>query len=173
MWGRLRCDDLDDNWWAMSKSFDYRIHHLACNLQVLNWYKSRTTLIKTIRCSHGQACKCIGCVKWNVMLSFNNGILKIEFVIFIFRTSLAIDLLIWTFHAGEMFTFGYAQTPPYITYRVISNDGVMHEPVHITVSEPIMMHDFAITENYAIFMDLPLHFKPKVWRLFKNYSPFT
>ncbi|KAK4253733.1 hypothetical protein QN277_010372 [Acacia crassicarpa] len=62
---------------------------------------------------------------------------------------------------GEMFTFGYSHTPPYITYRVISEDGYMHDPVPITISEPIMMHDFAITENYAIFMDLPLHFRPK------------
>ncbi|XP_059460089.1 carotenoid 9,10(9',10')-cleavage dioxygenase 1-like [Corylus avellana] len=62
---------------------------------------------------------------------------------------------------GEMFTFGYSDTPPYITYRVISKDGFMHDPVPITISEPIMMHDFAITENYAIFMDLPLYFRPK------------
>ncbi|XP_028796877.1 carotenoid 9,10(9',10')-cleavage dioxygenase 1 [Neltuma alba] len=62
---------------------------------------------------------------------------------------------------GEMFTFGYSHTPPYITYRVISKDGYMHDPVPITISEPIMMHDFAITENYAIFMDLPLYFRPK------------
>ncbi|GAB2289035.1 Dixin [Dionaea muscipula] len=62
---------------------------------------------------------------------------------------------------GEMFTFGYAHTPPYITYRVISKDGFMHDPVPITLPAPIMMHDFAITENYAIFMDLPLHFSPK------------
>nr|QCU55167.1 carotenoid cleavage dioxygenase [Camellia fraterna]QCU55169.1 carotenoid cleavage dioxygenase [Camellia fraterna] len=62
---------------------------------------------------------------------------------------------------GEMFTFGYSHTPPYITYRVISKDGFMHDPVPITIPEPIMMHDFAITENYAIFMDLPLFFKPK------------
>ncbi|KAL9371401.1 hypothetical protein Peur_036541 [Populus x canadensis] len=62
---------------------------------------------------------------------------------------------------GEMFTFGYSHEPPYVTYRVISKDGVMHDPVPITISEPIMMHDFAITENYAIFMDLPLYFRPK------------
>ncbi|CAA2951669.1 carotenoid cleavage dioxygenase 1 [Olea europaea subsp. europaea] len=62
---------------------------------------------------------------------------------------------------GEMFTFGYSQMPPYITYRIISKDGLMHDPVPITISDPIMMHDFAITENYAIFMDLPLYFKPK------------
>lgn len=61
-----------------------------------------------------------------------------------------------------MFTFGYSQAPPYITYRVISKEGVMQDPVPITVPDPIMMHDFAITENYAIFMDLPLYFRPKV-----------
>ncbi|KAM7512334.1 hypothetical protein LguiB_011209 [Lonicera macranthoides] len=62
---------------------------------------------------------------------------------------------------GEMFTFGYSHTPPYITYRVISKDGVMNDPVPITIAEPIMMHDFAITENFAIIMDLPLYFRPK------------
>ncbi|GMH30644.1 hypothetical protein Nepgr_032487 [Nepenthes gracilis] len=62
---------------------------------------------------------------------------------------------------GEMFTFGYSHEPPYITYRVVSKDGFMHDPVPITVPAAIMMHDFAITENYAIFMDLPLYFSPK------------
>ncbi|WZZ18346.1 hypothetical protein YC2023_111435 [Brassica napus] len=62
---------------------------------------------------------------------------------------------------GEMFTFGYSHMPPYLIYRVISKDGIMHDPVPITISEPIMMHDFAITENYSIFMDLPMHFRPK------------
>ncbi|KAI3934974.1 hypothetical protein MKW98_009893 [Papaver atlanticum] len=61
---------------------------------------------------------------------------------------------------GEMFTFGYALTPPYCTYRVISKDGYMLNPVPITLSEPTMMHDFAITENFTIFMDLPLNFRP-------------
>lgn len=75
-----------------------------------------------------------------------------------------------TLHAGEMFTFGYSQMPPYITYRIISKDGLMHDPVPITVSDPIMMHDFAITENYAIFMDLPLYFKPKVRGFHKNVN---
>lgn len=67
---------------------------------------------------------------------------------------------------GELFTFGYQiQDPslPYVTYRVISKDGVMGDPVPITPSGPVMMHDFAITEKYAIFMDHPLYFMPKVW----------
>ncbi|CAN1787690.1 Carotenoid 9,10(9',10')-cleavage dioxygenase 1, partial [Linum perenne] len=62
---------------------------------------------------------------------------------------------------GEMFTFGYSHEQPYVTYRVISKDGFMHDPVPITIPESVMMHDFAITENYAIFMDLPLYFRPK------------
>eukprot|EP00252_Welwitschia_mirabilis_P018991 TRINITY_DN4279_c0_g1_i1.p1 TRINITY_DN4279_c0_g1~~TRINITY_DN4279_c0_g1_i1.p1 ORF type:complete len:557 (+),score=58.52 TRINITY_DN4279_c0_g1_i1:179-1849(+) len=62
---------------------------------------------------------------------------------------------------GEMFTFGYQPTPPYITYRVVTKYGLMLDPVPITLEKPVMMHDFAITENYAIFMDVPLYFTPK------------
>ncbi|XP_068641023.1 carotenoid 9,10(9',10')-cleavage dioxygenase-like isoform X2 [Aristolochia californica] len=64
-------------------------------------------------------------------------------------------------YTDEMFTFGYSHTPPYVTYRVITKEGVMLDPVPITIPDPVMMHDFAITENYAIFMDLPLYFQPK------------
>ncbi|KAI3862333.1 hypothetical protein MKW92_039835, partial [Papaver armeniacum] len=62
---------------------------------------------------------------------------------------------------GEMFTFGCQLTPPYCTYRVIFKDGFMHDPVPITLAEPTIMHDFAITEKFAIFMDLTLKFQPK------------
>ena len=71
---------------------------------------------------------------------------------------------------GEMFTFGCSPMPPYLTYRVISKDGIMHDPVPITISKPVMMHDFAITETYAIFMDLPMHFRPEVLINFKGYT---
>jgi len=64
--------------------------------------------------------------------------------------------------SDEMFTFGYSHEPPYCTYRVITKDGAMLDPVPITIPESVMMHDFAITENYSIFMDLPLLFRPKV-----------
>ncbi|XP_031396017.1 carotenoid 9,10(9',10')-cleavage dioxygenase-like isoform X2 [Punica granatum] len=69
---------------------------------------------------------------------------------------------------GEMFTFGYSLGAPYVMYRVISRDGFMHNPVPITIPEPIMMHDFAITENYAIFMDLPLYLGPAMILKGKN-----
>ncbi|VAI11950.1 unnamed protein product [Triticum turgidum subsp. durum] len=61
----------------------------------------------------------------------------------------------------EMFTFGYSHEPPYCTYRIITKDGIMLDPVPITIPESVMMHDFAITENYSIFMDLPMFFRPK------------
>ena len=64
-----------------------------------------------------------------------------------------------------MFTFGSSNSPPYITYRVISKDGFMPDPVPIIISEPIKMHDFAITENYAIFRDLSLCVRGKVLNL--------
>ncbi|KAM6570635.1 hypothetical protein CsatB_018620 [Cannabis sativa] len=71
---------------------------------------------------------------------------------------------------GEMFTFGFSLiTHPYITYRVISKDGFMHDPIPITIPNPIMMHDFAITQNYAIFMDLPLIFRPEEMMKGKNF----
>ena len=47
----------------------------------------------------------------------------------------------------------------------------MLDPVPITIPESVMIHDFAITENYAIFMDLPLYFRPKVDNKNYKYSP--
>ena len=71
-------------------------------------------------------------------------------------------MFVFTLLSEEMFTFGYSHEPPYCTYRVITKEGAMLDPVPITISESVMMHDFAITENYSIFMDLPLLFRPKV-----------
>ncbi|GAB2244326.1 hypothetical protein Droror1_Dr00024454 [Drosera rotundifolia] len=62
---------------------------------------------------------------------------------------------------GEMFGFSCGFTPPFLTYVSVSKEGIMHDPVDISIPEPVLMHDFAITENYAIIMDLPLCFRPK------------
>jgi carotenoid cleavage dioxygenase-like enzyme len=51
---------------------------------------------------------------------------------------------------------------PYCTYQIFSKEGILMEPVPITIPEGIMIHDFAITENYAIFLDLSLLVNPKV-----------
>ncbi|MEA5619181.1 carotenoid oxygenase family protein [Cronbergia sp. UHCC 0137] len=57
---------------------------------------------------------------------------------------------------GEMMFFGYSFAPPYLHYGVVSADGELKGIVPIELPTAVMMHDFAITENYSIFMDLPL-----------------
>lgn len=59
---------------------------------------------------------------------------------------------------GEMITFGYGITPPFLSYSVVGTDGKASHQTEITIPKPIMMHDCAITENYTIFPDLPLVF---------------
>jgi len=59
---------------------------------------------------------------------------------------------------GEMLAFGYAPLPPYLTYLRVAADGTLAQVEPITVTGPTMMHDFNITENYVIFMDLPAVF---------------
>ena len=60
---------------------------------------------------------------------------------------------------GEMMFFGYSLVaPPYLHYGVVSPEGELLRTVPIELPMGVMMHDFAITENYSIFMDLPLTF---------------
>jgi carotenoid cleavage dioxygenase len=59
---------------------------------------------------------------------------------------------------GELIGFAYQQLPPYLVYLRISPDGKLVQTEEITVGGPTMMHDFAITEHHAIFMDLPVVF---------------
>ncbi|MCC5638556.1 carotenoid oxygenase family protein [Nostoc sp. CHAB 5844] len=61
---------------------------------------------------------------------------------------------------GEMVFFGYSFAPPYLQYGIVSAAGELLWTVPIEIPTPVMMHDFAITENYTIFMDLPLTFNP-------------
>jgi len=59
---------------------------------------------------------------------------------------------------GEMLAFGYYFLEPYLTYLRVSPTGEMVQNTVITVGGPTMMHDFNVTENYVIFMDLPAVF---------------
>lgn len=62
---------------------------------------------------------------------------------------------------GEMIMFGFAPiAPPYLEYSVISAEGKLLRTVPIDIPDPVMMHDFAITEHYTVFLDMPLTFKP-------------
>jgi len=59
---------------------------------------------------------------------------------------------------GELFGFGYNPLPPFLTYHRFSAAGELVQSEEIAVGGPTMIHDFAITETHAIFMDLPVVF---------------
>jgi carotenoid cleavage dioxygenase len=60
---------------------------------------------------------------------------------------------------GEMHFFGYELVaPPFVTYHVADAAGNLVHSQPIEVGGPTMVHDFAISRHYAIFMDLPVVF---------------
>jgi carotenoid cleavage dioxygenase-like enzyme len=59
---------------------------------------------------------------------------------------------------GELHLFGYDVVAPYLTYHRLSRDGELVETRAIDVPGPTMIHDFAITENHVIWLDLPAIF---------------
>lgn len=59
---------------------------------------------------------------------------------------------------GELHFFGYGLQPPFVTYHRLSADGKLDLSIPIDVPGPTMMHDFAITEHFVIWMDLPIVF---------------
>jgi carotenoid cleavage dioxygenase len=59
---------------------------------------------------------------------------------------------------GELLAFGYSPFEPYLRYLRVSADGVLVQTENITVGGPTMMHDFNVTRNNVIFMDLPAVF---------------
>jgi carotenoid cleavage dioxygenase len=56
---------------------------------------------------------------------------------------------------GEMMFFGYQPFRPYVRYSVANAKGAIVRTTPIDIPRPVMMHDFAITRKYTIFMDLP------------------
>ncbi len=59
---------------------------------------------------------------------------------------------------GELLFFGYNVIEPYLTYYRADAAGnlVQQEPIELT--GPSMIHDFAATKNYVIFMEMPVRF---------------
>lgn len=71
---------------------------------------------------------------------------------------------------GEMFFYGYQPVKPYIQYAVADAEGKIVHTVPIDIPRPVMMHDFAITAKYAVFMDLPMVFS--FGSILSSGSPF-
>jgi carotenoid cleavage dioxygenase-like enzyme len=59
---------------------------------------------------------------------------------------------------GELLAFGYGFLPPYLTYLRVSAAGELVQVTEIPVKGPTMIHDFNVTRNHVIFMDLPVVF---------------
>jgi len=59
---------------------------------------------------------------------------------------------------GELLAFGYSALEPYLRYLRVAADGQLVQSETITVGGPTMMHDFNVTRNHVIFMDLPAVF---------------
>jgi carotenoid cleavage dioxygenase len=58
----------------------------------------------------------------------------------------------------ELHFFGYGVLPPHLVYHVLDAKGALVHSAEIAVPGPTMMHDFMITRDHAIFMDLPVTF---------------
>ena len=60
--------------------------------------------------------------------------------------------------SGEMMFFGYQPFPPYLRYHVVDASGALVHSADIDLPNPIMMHDFAVTEHWTVFLDSPALF---------------
>ncbi|MGI5486388.1 carotenoid oxygenase family protein [Microtetraspora malaysiensis] len=59
---------------------------------------------------------------------------------------------------GELHFFGYGFAPPYLTYHRLDAAGELVESRPVEVPGSTMMHDFAVTEHFVVWLDLPVVF---------------
>ena len=60
---------------------------------------------------------------------------------------------------GELLAFSYlGAEAPFLRYIRVDADGVLQQIEGIDIPNMVMMHDFNVTRNYVIFMDLPVCF---------------
>jgi carotenoid cleavage dioxygenase len=72
---------------------------------------------------------------------------------------------------GHMLFFGYSVMAPYLRYHEVDASGTLVNSVAIDLPAPVMMHDFAVTENYAVFFDAPAVFD--IEALFAGGEPMS
>ncbi|WP_327090291.1 carotenoid oxygenase family protein [Nonomuraea sp. NBC_01738] len=63
---------------------------------------------------------------------------------------------------GDLHFFGYGVRPPYLTYHRLDASGRQVHSREIAVPGGTMMHDFAITEHYVVWLDLPVTYQPRL-----------
>ncbi len=56
---------------------------------------------------------------------------------------------------GELIFFGYWPIAPYLQHSVADAEGKIISTTAIELPRSVMMHDFAITENYSVLLDMP------------------
>ncbi|WP_433271732.1 carotenoid oxygenase family protein [Actinosynnema sp. CS-041913] len=61
---------------------------------------------------------------------------------------------------GELHFYGYSPFPPHLTYYVASPAGEINRVEVVDGAGPSLMHDFGLTENYVVWLDLPVVFDP-------------
>ncbi|CAI7918860.1 unnamed protein product, partial [Closterium sp. NIES-54] len=76
---------------------------------------------------------------------------------------------------NHMMIYGYNLThKPYLHYGVVDPSGSLVHATDLDLPHPVMMHDFAITEHYSIFLDFPLRFQlDKVIQSHGKAKPFV
>ena len=55
----------------------------------------------------------------------------------------------------ELCWFRYSAEPPYLVYGVVSPRGQISRTVPIDIPRPVLMHDFAVTDQHVVFFDSP------------------
>jgi carotenoid cleavage dioxygenase len=60
---------------------------------------------------------------------------------------------------GELLGFRYWFDEPFAEYFAIGADGVLTRKVAVDTTASVMMHDFSVTEHFAVFYDLPVTFR--------------
>jgi len=59
---------------------------------------------------------------------------------------------------GELLLFAYSPMEAAISYHVVDAKGALVHSTKIPLPAPVMMHDFIITEDHAVFLDSPIVF---------------
>jgi carotenoid cleavage dioxygenase len=62
---------------------------------------------------------------------------------------------------GDLHFFAYSPIAPHLVYHRLSAAGELVRSAEVPGAGPSMMHDFAITDRHALFLDLPMVFTPE------------